>query len=52
MEIGDFAVKHCHGGGPDGAFVLLAMFAPLVYRRIAEPVENSVHISRSGSASF
>ena len=31
----DFAVEHCHGGGPMALFVLLALFAPLVYRRIA-----------------
>lgn len=54
MEIGEISLLSIVTAvAPMALFVLLALFAPLVYRRIAgKLIENSVHISRSGSASF
>lgn len=54
MEIGEISLLSIVTAvAPMALFVLLALFAPLAYRRIAgKLIENSVHISRSGSASF
>ncbi len=54
MEIGEISLLSIvTGGAPMALFVLLALFAPLVYRRIAgKLIEKFRHISRSGSASF